>query len=198
MRFVKLFALSSVVALVPQLAFAHVGVGDAHGLTHGFMHPISGIDHILAMIAVGMFAANLGGRALWLAPATFVVMMAMGGAMGVFHVELPYVELGIAASVILLGVAVASRAPLPTAVAMAVVGVFAIYHGHAHGSEMPIDASGAAYAAGFMAATALLHVVGIGVGLSIGMADKTSAVRLNRLGGAGIALAGVGLLIGWI
>src|SRR6185369_92072 len=114
------------IAAAPATAFAHVGVGDAHGFTHGFIHPISGIDHILAMVAVGMFAARLGGRALWLVPATFVLMMAAGGALGAAGLPVPFVEIGIAASIIVLGLAVAFQWSAPIAAAMGLVGFFAV------------------------------------------------------------------------
>ena len=147
-------------------AFAHTGLGDAAGFTHGFMHPVGGLDHVLAMVAVGLYAALLGGRALWLVPATFVAVMAIGGALGMAGFGLPYAEIGIALSVVVLGLAVALRLSLPTLAAMALVGLFAVFHGHAHGAEMPQDVSGYAYAAGFMLATALLHCAGIALGLA--------------------------------
>jgi urease accessory protein len=184
------------IAAAPATAFAHIGVGDAHGLTHGFIHPISGIDHILAMLAVGMFAAYRGGRALWLVPATFVLMMAAGGALGASGLSLPFVEIGIAASVIVLGLAVALQWSAPTAAAMGLVGFFAVFHGHAHGAEMPADMSGIQYALGFMLATALLHMIGIGVGFGVGRIGSRGAQLAFRAGGAVMALAGIGLLAG--
>ena len=115
------------------------------------MHPLGGLDHVLAMVAVGLYAALLGGRALWLVPGTFVAVMALGGALGMAGYALPYTEIGIALSVIVLGLAVALRISLPTLAAMALAGLFAIFHGHAHGAEMPQDLSGYEYAAGFLA-----------------------------------------------
>jgi urease accessory protein len=109
---------------------------------HGFEHPISGLDHILAMVMVGVFAWQLGGRALWLVPMSFVLMMAAGGALGVAGIDVPFVEVGIAFSVIVLSMGVALGIKTPVAAAMAVVGLFAIFHGHAHGAEMPEDAGG--------------------------------------------------------
>jgi urease accessory protein len=182
-------------ALLPASAFAHTGVGAAGGFGHGFMHPIGGLDHILAMVAVGMFAARLGGRALWLVPAAFVGMMAMGGLAGVSGVSLAFVEIGIAASVLVLGLAVAFRWSLPVAAAMALVGFFAVFHGHAHGSEMPASASGLAYGLGFMLATALLHAAGIALGLGFGRMGERSRLAFQAGGGA-MALAGLGLLAG--
>ena len=146
---------------------------------HGFMHPLSGLDHQLAMILVGIFAYQLGGRALWLVPLTFVSVMAVGGFLGIAGMPVPFIEIGIALSVIVLGAIVAFGVKAPLAVAMGIVGLFAIFHGHAHGSEMPLDASGLEYGLGFMLATALLHAVGIGIGFMIGMTSKE--VRQQRL-----------------
>jgi len=190
--------LALAITAAPAVALAHVGAGDTHGLTHGFSHPVSGIDHILAMVAVGMFAAYLGGRALWLVPATFVLMMAMGGVLGIAGVPVPFVEIGIAASVVVLGLAVALQWSLPTAAAMGLVGFFAIFHGHAHGAEMPADASGIYYALGFMIATALLHVAGIGLGFGIGKIGSRGSQLALRTSGTIMALAGVGILAGYL
>src|SRR5712691_13125768 len=146
----------SVIALLlaATAAQAHIGVGDAVGFVHGFTHPISGIDHVLAMVAVGLFAAQLGGRALWLVPLAFVAMMGVGGAFGMAGANLPLVEIGIGLSVVVLWLAVAVGFHLPTAGAMALVGFFAIFHGHAHGAEMPEAASGLEDGLGFVVATA--------------------------------------------
>jgi urease accessory protein len=190
-----LLALTAI--CLPAVAHAHTGVGDTAGLVHGFMHPIGGLDHVLAMVAVGMFASIIGGRALWLVPASFVAMMAAGGILGMEGVNVPLVEIGIAASVIVLGLAVALRWTPPTAAAAGVVSVFAIFHGQAHGAEMPLDASGLHYAIGFMAATALLHIVGLGLGLGIGRISTNSKAAM-RFGGGAMAVAGVGLLVGYI
>ncbi len=151
--------------MMVSAAEAHTGHGSTLGFMHGFSHPLSGIDHILAMVAVGLFAAHLGGRAKWLVPSCFVVLMAFGGSMSISGFDLPFVELGIAASVIVLGALVALRTSMPTSMAMGIVGFFALFHGYAHGAEMPTDASGLNYAAGFMLATALLHITGIALGL---------------------------------
>ncbi|MGE0022166.1 MAG: HupE/UreJ family protein [Hyphomicrobium sp.] len=178
-------------------AAAHVGAGEAHGFMHGLAHPIGGLDHVLAMVAVGLLAAGLGGRAIWMVPAAFLVMMAAGGLLGMAHVALPYVELGIAASVVVLGIAVALRLPMPTATAMALVGFFAVFHGFAHGAEMPVDASAAGYAAGFILATALLHAIGVALGLAIGRAGRAGA-NVSQVGGAAVSLAGLALIGGWL
>jgi urease accessory protein len=192
------FMIAAALLAAPTAAFAHTGVGDTHGFAHGFVHPISGIDHILAMVTVGIFAYQLGGRALWLVPATFVLVMAGGGALGIAGVPVPYVEVGIALSVIVLGAVVALGIQAALAVAMGLVGFFAIFHGHAHGAEMPPDAAGAAYGLGFMAATALLHLTGIGVGFLIGFAGTAYGNTVYRVAGSLVALAGVGLLTGLI
>ncbi len=147
------------------------------------------------MVAVGLFAAHLGGRALWAVPAAFVALMAAGGALGMNGVSVPYVETGIALSVVVFGLALASGLALPVGLAMGLVGFFAIFHGHAHGAEMPANASGATYAAGFLIATALLHGAGIALGMG---AARLASQRAVRIGGAAMAAAGVGLLTGWI
>ncbi|MCS0495502.1 HupE/UreJ family protein [Ancylobacter sp. MQZ15Z-1] len=186
-------------ALVPALAFAHPGHGPAVGFAHGFLHPVSGLDHVLAMVAVGIFAAQLGGRAIWAVPASFVALMAAGGFLGMSGIGLPLVELGIALSIIVLGGTVAlGRKDWPLGAAMALVGFFALFHGHAHGAEMPVDASGLEYAAGFMAATAALHAAGIGLALSIGKLSEARAPRLAQAVGAVVAVAGLGILSGAI
>lgn len=184
--------------LVPTAALAHTGVGDTSGFMHGFMHPLGGLDHQLAMILVGIFAYQLGGRALWLVPLTFIGVMALGGFLGVAGIPVPFIELGIALSVIALGAIVAFGVKVPVAAAVAIVGLFAIFHGHAHGSEMPMDASGLEYGFGFMLATALLHAVGIGIGLMIGMTTKWLGNNVYRVAGGLPSVAGVGILLGVI
>jgi urease accessory protein len=181
------------VAMITTTAFAHTGVGQTSGFTYGFGHPIPGLDHILAMVMVGVFAWQLGGRALWLVPSTFVLAMAVGGVLGV---NVPFVEVGIALSIVVFGAVVVLDIKAPVAVALGLVGLFAIFHGHAHGAEMPEDAGGVAYAAGFMLATALLHVVGIGVGFLIGKTGEKYGSIVVRGAGGIAAFAGVGLLIG--
>lgn len=179
-------------ALLPGTAFAHTGAGHAHGFVQGFVHPIGGLDHLLAMVAVGLFATYLGGRALWLVPTTFVGVMALGGLLGVTGAALPYVELGIALSVVVLGLLVALRWNFPVAGAMAIAAVFAVFHGYAHGTELPENASGLVYGIGFMIATAVLHLAGIAIGL--GFASRGTGNlgrRLVQTGGGAIALAGV-------
>lgn len=194
----KFFAIVLTAALMPTAAFAHPDVGGSSGLVHGFMHPIGGLDHILAMVMVGMLAFQLGGRALWMVPATFVLVMGLGGALGAAGIAVPFVEMGIALSVIVLGLVVALNVKAPIAVAMGLVGLFAIFHGHAHGAEMPVDASGLEYGAGFIAATALLHGLGIGMGFVLGQAGKRYGAVVSRAAGGLAAVAGVGLLTGML
>jgi urease accessory protein len=179
-------------------AYAHTGVGTTSGFTHGFVHPIGGIDHVLAMVAVGLFAAHLGGRALWAVPSSFVTVMVGGGVAGMGGLELPFVEIGIGLSVVVLGAAVAFRLYLPTLAAMALVGLFAIFHGHAHGAEMPETASGFEYALGFVLATAGLHGCGIGLGLVLGRMGEAAGGRIARIAGSAMALAGLAILGGVI
>lgn len=188
--------LATLVASVPSAAFAHTGVGDTAGFSHGFWHPITGLDHVLAMVMVGVLAWQLGGRALWLVPGTFVLVMALGGALGTAGVTVPYVEVGIALSVVALGAMVAFGVRLPLAAAMAVAGLFAVFHGHAHGAEMPESAAGLAYGLGFMLATALLHAAGVGIGFLIGWLGAKQGPVVVRSTGATTALAGVAILTG--
>jgi urease accessory protein len=165
-------------------------------LAHGFIHPISGIDHVLAMVAVGVLAAQLGGRALWLVPLSFVGVMAAAGALGMAGIQLPFAELGIALSVIVLGLAIAFPIELPALAAMAVVGFFAVFHGQVHGAEMPAAASALPYAAGFVGGTALLHATGVGLGLLFGLEGGKLGHHVVRLGGGAMALFGVAILAG--
>jgi urease accessory protein len=183
-------------ALLSSSAFAHTDVGSTSGFIHGLSHPISGIDHILAMVAVGIFAANLGGRAIWAVPLTFISLMGVGGVLGISGVPVPFVELGIAFSIIVLGLAIGVQCDWPVAAAMTLGGVFAIFHGHAHGTET-VDAAGAEYAAGFVIASGLLHLIGIGIGLGIARAAMTMANgrRITQIGGGVIAVLGVGVLM---
>src|SRR3954471_3509414 len=152
-----LVAIATIFTALTSVAFAHTGHGDAGGFMQGLTHPFGGLDHVLVMVAVGFYAVLLGGRALWLVPATFVGLMALGGALGASGFALPLGEIGVATSVIVLGLAIALRLTLPALVSVVLVGLFATFHGFAHGLERPQSASGYQYAAGFMLATALLH-----------------------------------------
>jgi urease accessory protein len=195
-RFLQLAFLA--LFLAPTAAFAHTSVGDTGGFMHGFMHPLGGLDHQLAMILVGIFASQLGGRALWLVPLTFVGTMAFGGFLGIAGIPVPFIEIGIALSVVVLGAIVAFGVKVPVAVAMGIVGLFAVFHGHAHGSEMPMDTSGLEYGLGFMFATSVLHAAGIGIGVSIGMTSKSLGNNVYRVAGGLASVAGVAILIGVI
>ena len=194
------FRLLVMVALLlaPSVAFAHPGHGEGGSLLAGFIHPFSGIDHLLAMTAVGLFAANLGGRALWAVPATFVAMMALGGFFGAAGVSLPFAETAIALSVLVFGFVIFSGMTPPVLAAMALVGIFAIFHGHAHGTEMPVGGSGVVYGIGFMVATTLLHGFGITLGLAIRWFDDVPRRRAMQACGVAIALIGAGLTIGLV
>ncbi len=182
--------------VAPTAAVAHSGVGDASGIMHGFMHPPTGVDHLLAMILVGVFAIQLGRNALWLVPLAFVSLMAVGGLAGVAAIPLPFIEIAIALSVVVLGLAVAFGVKAPVAIAMTVVGLFAVFHGHAHGSEMPMEVSGVAYGVGFMLATVLLHVIGIAFGFLLGAMGQGYGGAACRLAGGMAAAVGVVLLAG--
>jgi urease accessory protein len=150
--------------LMAQPAFAHTEVGVAGGLVSGLLHPLTGMDHMIAMVAVGIWGAQLGAPAIWLLPITFPLVMAVGGVLGVLGIPLPMPEVIIALSALVLGGAVALHLRLPFAAAAVVVGVFAIFHGHAHGAELPRSANALAYGIGFVVATGLLHLCGIAIG----------------------------------
>jgi len=173
---------------VASRALAHVETGQAAGFLSGLAHPVSGLDHVLAMVAVGLWGAQLGAPAIWILPVTFPLVMALGGLLGLLGVPLPGVELGIAASAILLGAAVMTERRLPLYAAAALVGFFAIFHGHAHGTELPPGQSGLLYSLGFVVATGCLHAIGI----AIGSVHRWPAGRVAlRIAGGGVGLAGV-------
>ena len=179
--------------LLPTLAQAHPGIpGHTHGFASGLVHPLTGIDHMCAMVAVGLWAAQRGGRALWIVPSVFVSVMVLGGVLGMAAISIPFVEPGIVASVLVLGVLVAAGVRLPLPLSALLVGVFALFHGYAHGAEMPGSASGLAYGLGFVAATAGLHLSGIGPGL---LAQQLGSARLVRYAGGAIVACGVYLCL---
>lgn len=186
--------------LVLAVSLLQHGAAEAHlygaygaGFEGGFVHPFSGLDHMLAMVAVGLWAAQRGGKALWVVPGAFIGIMVVGGLAGFLGLKLPFVETGIAASLMVLGLLIACALPLPVAAMAAVVGLFAFFHGHAHGTELPEAASPAAYAGGFVLATATLHAFGVGTGLLLKRPAGQIAVRLS---GAAIALVGLFLVFG--
>jgi urease accessory protein len=183
--------VAAVLAACP--AFAHSGDGFSGGFTGGFAHPIFGPDHVIAMVAVGLWGAFLGAPAIWLLPIVFPLVMAFGGVLGILGVPLPGVEIGIAMSAVVLGLMVALAARPPLWVAAALVGIFAIFHGHAHGAELPAGADAVAFSVGFVVATGLLHLAGI----SFGLLARWPAGRLAvRAAGGAIAVAGVAFLNG--
>lgn len=194
--FSRSLGLAGALLLAPTLAFAHPGGVEVHGFTHGFMHPVTGLDHVLAMVAVGMLAFQMGGRAVWMLPLTFMALMIGGGVAGMMGMDLPYVEMGIALSVVVLGGAVAAGVKAPLAIAMSLVGLFALFHGHAHGTEMPETASGLAYGAGFLFGTGLLHLAGLGLGFGIARAAESRGPLLVRGAGAAVCAAGLVLVAG--
>jgi urease accessory protein len=174
-------------------AFAHLNPQEHGSFMAGFSHPLFGLDHILVMVAVGLWAAQIGGRAMGAVPAAFVAMMALGFGLAVAGVSLPFVEPVILASVVALGLLVAMAVRLDPAVSAAIVAVFALFHGHAHGGELGV-AGALPFATGFVIATALLHVAGIALGLGIGRIAGGHIV--TRILGAATALAGVALAFG--
>jgi urease accessory protein len=179
--------------LIPALALAHVGQGDiAGGFVAGFEHPIFGLDHVVAMVAVGLWGAQLGPPAIWVLPITFPLVMAFGGLLGVLGVNLPGVEIGIAVSAIALGLMVTFAVRPPLWLAGILVGLFAIFHGYAHGAELPESANALAFAMGFVIATGSLHVTGIIIGL---INRWPWGMRSLRTGGAAIAACGLYFLV---
>lgn len=184
--------VTGAVVATPGAVLAHTGVGPTSGVAAGFAHPIGGADHVLAMVAVGLWAAQLGGRGRWVLPGAFVGVMLLAGAFGMAGLRLPFAEVGILASVLVLGVLIFAAVRLPLAASAVVVALFAVFHGHAHGAEMPVALGGVAYSAGFALATALLHASGVAVG---GALARLSVERLARVGGGAIAVAGVYLAL---
>jgi len=185
------FALTALVILLPVTVHAHTETETIGGFVSGFRHPLTGLDHIVAMVAVGLWGAYLGAPAMWLLPVVFPMVMALGGALGVLGVPLPAVETCIALSGVMLGLAVAFKARPPLWVAAVIVGFFAIFHGHAHGTELPNSANAMTYAIGFVIATGSLHLSGIALGLLVRWPWGRVVVRLS---GVAIALVGLGFL----
>lgn len=180
-----------IAASYPSLAQAHVGAGPIHSLADGFIHPLTGLDHLAAMLAVGLWAAQLGGRAIWLMPTTFVAMLMLGGIMGIGQMPLPFVEPAIVASIIVLGLSVSTAVSLPMAAGAIVAGMFAVFHGHAHGTEMPLGSVSVAYGLGILGSSAVLLLLGIAFGLAARHANLT----WSRYAGGAIAACGIYLCV---
>jgi urease accessory protein len=155
---------------------------------HGLAHPFTGLDHVCAMVAVGIWAAQRGGRAIWLVPLTFVLVMMLGGGLAMAGARMPLVEPGIVSSLVVLGLLIAAGVRLPTAACVAIVGLFAVAHGYAHGAEAPAATTGVLYAVGFLLATVCMHAAGLGFGLSM---QRLRSIQVVRVAGAAIALCGV-------
>ena len=176
------------IAFIPAPASAHFQRGEALGFLSGFAHPISGLDHVLAMVAVGLWGAQLGTPAIWVLPVAFPLAMAMGGMLGLVGVPVPGIEYGIAASAIMLGAAVMFEVRPPLGLAALLVGFFAIFHGYAHGTELPPGQSALLYSMGFVIATGCLHAAGVGIGT---VHRWTWGQRLLRIAGGIVATGGV-------
>lgn len=187
-----LLAISLISSLFSGIAHAHGVQGD--GLINGIMHPVFGVDHLLAMVAVGVLSVQLGGRAIWAVPMAFVAFMLCGGCLGMLGMPFFAVETGIASSVLLLGIAIAFDRKMTTVLPMLFVGVFALFHGYAHGIEMPDLAKPALYAIGFIVATTFLHIAGIFIGKTAEHFRHGRA--LLRYTGAGVAGIGFAILFG--
>lgn len=185
-------AILSVIAFatLPGVAQAHVGVGSTTGLWDGLVHPFSGLDHICAMTGVGLWAAQRGSRAIWVLPLAFLGVMVVGGLLGMAHVFIPFVEPAIIASVLVIGLLLATAMQLPLAASTSLVALFALFHGHAHGAEMPDTAAGISYGVGFLCSSAALLSCGVGLGLS---ARKMQVAWTFRYAGAAILTCGIGL-----
>lgn len=181
--------------VLSNTAFAHTGEGIAGGLISGITHPIAGLDHVTAMVAVGILGAFLGRPAIWVLPVVFPLVMTLGGVLGLVGIPIPYIEAGIAVSSVVLGLMILLALKPALWIAAIIVAAFAIFHGHAHGTELPKAANALAYSIGFVVSTGLLHLAGIGIGELIRwpMGQKVA----QAIGGI-IALAGVGFLTGWL
>jgi len=185
-RTIALIACALLISMHP--AAAHTEGGLAGGFASGFAHPVLGADHIAAMVAVGLWGAFLGAPAIWLLPIVFPLVMALGGVLGILGVPLPGVEIGIAVSAVVLGMMVALAVRPHLAIAAILVGAFAIFHGYAHGAELPEGGNAVAYSLGFVIATGLLHLFGIAIGL---LTRWPAGVTAVRFAGSAIAIAGL-------
>jgi len=184
--------LAALIAAIPALASAHPGHEHASSFMTGFIHPMVGLDHLLAMLAVGLWGASLGGRALWAVPTAFVATMLLGGGLVITGVQVPFIEQGIALSVILMGALLVSAIRFPLVASATIAGLFALFHGAAHGVEIPLHTSAMEYGLGFAVATLALHIVGLGFGTAM---IRFQTPIITRITGSIIALAGVFLAI---
>ena len=191
----NIFFVGLMLSMFATAAQAHMGAGVAGGFSSGFIHPITGWDHVVAMVAVGLWGAFLGSPAIWILPVVFPLVMAFGGMLGVMGVPIPFVETGIALSGIVLGLAVLFGVRVPIWVAAVVVGIFAIFHGWAHDAELPEAANPFAFAMGFVIATGMLHLCGIAFGF---LTLVPKGQYLVRAAGAGITAVGAGFLFGYL
>lgn len=190
--------LAVIMLVVPQVILAHddTTVIRLGSFLAGFTHPVLGLDHFLAMLSVGIISAQIGGRAIWLVPLTFVVVMAAGGVVGLAGFGLTAIEAGIASSVLVLGIAIAAEKSIPVAVGLLAVSLFAIFHGYAHGAEMPSMANPVRYALGFLSGTAVIHIIGVILGDIPTHYDASKTIF--RVLGSAIAFVGILFLIGII
>ncbi|MFC1810396.1 HupE/UreJ family protein [Patescibacteria group bacterium] len=189
-----LFLFGLILLLIPQAALAH-NIGGS-GILSGITHPLLGLDHLLAMVAVGVISTQMGRKTIWKVPATFIVFMLIGGIIAILGLILPAVEIAIALSVLVLGVAIAFSKKIPGIWAMLFVALFAIFHGHAHGEEMPVIANAGLYAIGFISSTTLLHISGVLIGH---YAKKTKlTIKLLQFAGAGVGTMGLIFLINYV
>ena len=188
LRMIAVRTACTALAMSPLATLAHEERGQAAGFLAGLAHPVSGLDHVLAMVAVGLWGAVLGAPAIWVLPVAFPVVMAFGGLMGLLGIPMPGVEVGIAISAIVLGAMVLAEIRPPLWIAAAIVAFFAVFHGHAHGRELPEGTSALLYSLGFVVATGLLHALGI----LVGVAHRWAAGRqVVRAAGGGVAIAGL-------
>jgi urease accessory protein len=188
----RMAVAAAALALAASPAAAHTFGADAAGFAAGFGHPLLGLDHLLAMVAVGAWASQLGGRATWRIPAAFVYALALGAALALAGLPLPAVEPGILASVLVFGLLIAFAVRLPASFGMALTGLFALCHGHAHGAGMPMAADPLPYGAGFILATVGLHAAGVALGWG---AARLLSPALTRAAGAAVAAAGLWALL---
>lgn len=180
------------ILLLPSAAMAHTGIAATTGFLQGFSHPFGGLDHLLAMLAVGLWASQTGGRALWMVPTTFVVVMMFGGMLGLSGLQIPFIEVGILLSILVLGTLIAGAFKFPVIFSAVIVAIFALFHGHAHGTEMPELSTAISYIIGFSIATFILHALGLVLGRLL---QKSNLEKIARFAGAAIAFSGLLLAI---